>query len=65
MAPERPSRTELNGLFHGLQFGLTIALGLGLGIWADRRWATSPWGVIAGFLGGAGVGFYHLARSYK
>jgi F0F1-type ATP synthase assembly protein I len=55
----------LNGLFHGLNFGITIALGLGAGIWADRRWCTSPWGVVLGFLGGAAIGFYHLVRSEK
>jgi len=59
----RPSSNDRSGLFHGMQFGVSVALGLGAGLWIDRRWSTEPWGVVLGFLGGAAMGFYHLIRS--
>ena len=61
--PPGPPPHDRSGLFHGMQFGVYVALGLGAGLWVDRRWSTEPWGVVLGFLGGAVLGFYHLIRS--
>jgi F0F1-type ATP synthase assembly protein I len=63
--PGKPPRRDLAGLYAGFQFGLTVAAALAAGYWVDRRFHSSPWGVIVGFLGGAAAGLYHLARAYR
>ena len=40
----------------GLQMALTVGLGLWGGMWADRRWACGPWGLLGGLFLGGGVG---------
>ncbi len=40
----------------GVQLAVTVGLGLGAGLWADRRWGHSPWGLLAGLALGGGVG---------
>jgi len=47
----------------GFQFGLTILLGALLGYYLDRRWATSPWLMLAGTLAGTAAGFYQVVRA--
>lgn len=65
MKPEPPRRGDFEGLAHGMQLAVTVALGLTVGYGVDRRYHTSPWGVVLGFLGGAALGFYHLARAFR
>jgi len=40
----------------GLQLAVTVGLGLWAGLWADRRWDWSPWGLLAGLALGSGTG---------
>ena len=55
--PERDrARNALAYSQMGLQLALTAGLGVFLGLWADRRWGGSPWGLLAGLFLGAGVG---------
>jgi F0F1-type ATP synthase assembly protein I len=47
----------------GIEFAVTILLGVFAGQWLDRRMGTAPWLVILGVVFGAGVGFYNLYRT--
>ena len=47
----------------GLQVAASIALGVALGVWIDRRLDSAPWGILAGGLLGMAVGLYTLIRS--
>lgn len=58
-------RHDLGGLYHGLQFGLTAIVGLGVGYWLDQRVLPFPLGTLGGFFAGAAVGMYNLARGLK
>jgi len=44
----------------GMTFVVAIGGGVWLGLWADKRWETSPWLVLAGALLGMVAGFYHF-----
>lgn len=59
---ERASRAfgKYGGI--GLQFALSILLFLYAGQWVDRRFHSSPWGVLAGVLVGGSAGFYSMYR---
>lgn len=50
-----------------LQVGMVlvgfIALGYFLGAWLDRKWESSPWGVVGGVVLGSLGGFVHLFRT--
>lgn len=35
--------------FLGLEFGVAILIGVGLGYWADSKWDTGPWLMLLGF----------------
>jgi len=56
---------DQEGLFLGLQFGLTILMGLAVGVWLDHRFKWEPVGTLVGFFGGALVGFYNLIKKMK
>jgi F0F1-type ATP synthase assembly protein I len=45
----------------GLQFAITLLIGLGLGSWADRKFGTSIFVLVGVFLG-AGAAFYSMYR---
>ena len=47
----------------GLQFTITIVLGLLAGWWLDGELSTSPLFLIVGTLGGSVAGFFYLYRS--
>lgn len=55
----------MGGLYHGIEFAVTIALCSGIGYWLDKHWLPAPLGLIIGFLGGAVLGLIQLARSVK
>lgn len=54
------SGSEFAGI--GLQFAITIVLFAFAGIWLDRKLGSSPWLVIVGVFGGAGLGFWEMYR---
>jgi F0F1-type ATP synthase assembly protein I len=47
----------------GIEFAVTILLGVFAGQWLDRRMGTAPWLVILGVVFGGAVGFYNLYRT--
>lgn len=49
----------------GLMFPSCIAVGTGMGYFADRWIHTDPWGKIVGFLFGAFAGFFNFYRDYQ
>jgi len=51
-------RSYMHSSVSGLEVGVGIAVGALIGLWCDRRFGISPWGV----LGGTVVGMIHAAR---
>ena len=44
----------------GFELAVTIMAGLVIGYWADNRWETAPWLMLAGLVFGAILGFYRF-----
>ena len=68
MRPPMPSGNGNDLKWLGLlQVGMAlvgcIALGYFLGAWLDRKWESSPWGVVGGVVLGSLGGFVHLFRT--
>jgi ATP synthase protein I len=65
--PPRPERARPAGVATiatgGIEFAVTILLGVFAGQWLDRRMGTAPWLVILGVVLGGAVGFYNLYRT--
>ncbi|MBI4230574.1 MAG: AtpZ/AtpI family protein [Planctomycetes bacterium] len=40
----------------GLQLAAIVGLGAWGGHWAEDRWGFAPWGIVAGVMGGSGIG---------
>lgn len=60
--PERRERSDAARYAGvGLQFAITLLIGLGLGSWADRKFGTSIF-VLVGVFVGAGAAFYSMYR---
>ena len=52
----------------GLSFVLALVIGVALGLWCDRQFGTSPWGMFAGFglgFAAAVVNVYRATRSLR
>ncbi len=58
-----PKKSDLGGLYHGMQFALTTLGGLAAGHWLDLHYLPAPLGLLGGLLCGSVVGMYVLARS--
>ena len=58
-------RSDLGGLYHGLQFAVTTMVGLAAGYWLDQHYLPAPLGTLGGLLGGSIMGMYILARTVK
>ena len=54
------SGSEFAGI--GLQFALTLVVFALVGIWLDKKLGSSPWLLLIGVLGGAGLGFWSMIR---
>ncbi len=48
----------------GWELSSFTVLGLGVGWWLDRRFKSSPWGVLVGAFAGIGIGLYRLIRTF-
>lgn len=60
-SPKR--RAPLGTLGLGFEFAAAVIGGCLVGLWADRRWATAPWGVVIGAVIGSIAGFYNFLRA--
>jgi ATP synthase protein I len=49
----------------GLELVAVTLAGLGLGWWIDKRFGSSPWGILVLTLGGIAVGLYRLIRIFS
>ena len=57
---ERSTAARYAGV--GLQFAITLLVGLGLGTWLDRKFGTAPVFLYLGVFLGAGAAFYSMYR---
>ena len=60
-----PNQDDVNwGRFVGigLEIAVGAALGTVVGLWLDRKYGWSPWGVVAGSMIGVAAGMYLLIR---
>jgi ATP synthase protein I len=66
---KRETRRSLRELAYysslGFQVALSIVIGLGLGVWIDRRYDTAPWAIFIGLLLGIAAGFRNIALAIK
>ena len=58
--PDRRSAGQYAGL--GVTFGAGIVLFTLLGLWADSRLGSSPWGLLLGVFGGFGLSLLWVYR---
>ena len=49
----------------GLSFVFAIVIGAGLGVWIDRTFDTSPWGLFVFFFLGLAAGVLNVYRSTR
>jgi F0F1-type ATP synthase assembly protein I len=49
-------------LAYGIEIGVGVALGVWAGLWADRKFGSSPWGVLVGTMLGFAGGIYPLIK---
>jgi ATP synthase protein I len=49
----------------GLQVALSIFIGLGAGVWLDRRWDTHPWLTLIGLAMGIAAGFRNIGLAIR
>ena len=49
----------------GFSVALSIFIGLGIGIWLDRKFDTSPWLMLIFLIFGIIAGFRNIARAIK
>ena len=54
------SGSEFAGI--GIQFAVILVAFALAGIWLDKKLGTSPWLLLVGVLGGAGLGFWTMVR---
>ena len=57
---ERSTAARIAGV--GLQFAITLLVGLGVGTWLDRKFGTAPVFLYIGVFLGAGAAFYSMYR---
>jgi F0F1-type ATP synthase assembly protein I len=49
----------------GLELGISVLIGLLGGLWADGRWGTAPWLMLAGLALGLVAGFRAVLRAVR
>jgi ATP synthase protein I len=49
----------------GLSFVLALVIGVAGGVWLDRHWGTSPWGLLLGFGLGFAAGILNVYRATR
>jgi ATP synthase protein I len=49
----------------GLSFVLALVIGVGLGLWFDRQFESSPWGLFVGFALGFAAAVLNVYRATR
>jgi ATP synthase protein I len=49
----------------GLSFVLALVIGVAGGVWLDRHFGTSPWGLLVGFALGVAAGILNVYRATR
>lgn len=49
----------------GLSFVLALVIGVAGGVWLDRQFGTSPWGLLVGFALGVAAGILNVYRATR
>ena len=49
----------------GLELGISVLIGVLGGLWADGRWGTTPWLMLAGLVVGLVAGFRAVLRAVR
>lgn len=49
----------------GLEFAVAVALGTGVGFWADRHFDSLPWLTVLGMFAGFALGMYILIKEAR
>jgi F0F1-type ATP synthase assembly protein I len=49
----------------GMELAVSVLGGVWLGLWADKKWNSSPWFLLCGALGGMTLGLYQIVRISK
>lgn len=49
----------------GLELGISVLIGVLAGLWADGRWGTTPWLMLAGLVVGLVAGFRAVLRAVR
>ena len=49
----------------GLELGISVLIGVLGGLWADNRWGTAPWLMLAGLVVGLIAGFRAVMRAVR
>ena len=63
--PERPAWVYASVSSLGLEMGISVAVGCGIGLWADKQFGTEPWLLLL-FLGfGIAAGFKGMFRAAR
>ena len=57
---DQPNWGRFMGL--GLEIAVGVGLGLAVGLWLDRRYNSSPWGMLIGSMVGLAAGMYLLIK---
>ena len=65
MAEQRPAKDEPGWgkyLGIGLETAVGVGLGYAIGLWLDKKFGWSPWGIVVGTLAGVAGGMYLLIK---
>jgi ATP synthase protein I len=63
--PLKEDLSALNAASLGLTMVITTAIGLGLGVYLDKKFSTNPWFTIFFFVIGVVSGFWQLIKDVK
>ncbi len=49
----------------GLEMGVSVLIGVGIGYWVDSKWNTKPYGQICGIIFGLGAAALSVYKAFK
>jgi F0F1-type ATP synthase assembly protein I len=64
VSDEPPKSPLWDHVYSGTQLAVSVLLGVFAGYYLDRRWGSSPWGLLAGATLGLAIGLYGFLKPY-